>query len=442
MEEIFNDEINLSRIIILLKQSNYSQVIKEGKKYLKLLPDNAQLRAMISVAYQNQGKKHDSLFYSEQAIAMDPVDPYCLYIHAKALFLNGHSDTGIKFLNHAIEINPLQASYLGLKAAYLLEKGNLSDAEKLVNEALQIDPENSSCKNIKLICGQLLSENEPGNDFSENQSTLNASGFFTRGYNAYLSGNAEDAIHFIKKSLNLNPNNDYARRLLTESYKMQSAFYRKYILNLVDARFKKNTAPNPYYTSVFGILFIGYIFLLLIEFTITPTGIDRFYILTFPFIAFAVNIIIMRMIYPLSNLMLINRSKLWGMLQKDQKKITLSIFTGTILSLILFSAGIYFNTEWLIILSITILQLLSVISGKPSVLLKLNQYFSIENLLLIIGLSIVPMSFFRIIGLKQALIIFLVLFYFSLFILQKRAQKKILAYILLLHFLRFFPFNI
>ncbi len=237
MKEEITEDTAIEHLKILLRQKNSAQLIKVGSKYLALFPQAAQIHGMLSIGYQNLGKKEIALQHSQQAIALSPVDSYCLYVHAKALITLGRSSEAIVFLDKAIALEPLHASYLGLKAAYLFEQGKVREAYELVNEALAVAPDHSTCLNLKSLCLQLLPDEKDNNLTPEFQNT--ASGFFTLAYKAYLAGNSEEAIAYSRESLTLNPNNEYAKNILVESTKMNVGFYRNYVQQHTSMAFGK-----------------------------------------------------------------------------------------------------------------------------------------------------------------------------------------------------------
>ena len=101
--------------------------------------------ALASDIKLRQRLHQEAIAEAEQAIALDPSDPYANSIMAKALIMSGRPEASIAFVKRSMRLDPHNpAGYLNLLGLAHFAMGQLEEAVALMERAITLNPEASA----------------------------------------------------------------------------------------------------------------------------------------------------------------------------------------------------------------------------------------------------------------------------------------------------------
>lgn len=167
-------------------------------KAIGILPDVGQLHALHARTLNQLDRHKEALAAAERAIALDPENDYCWVSKGESL--------------------------LGLS--------EWKAAEAALDQALQLDPDDEVASNLRSIA--LRMQNRLDESYDETARRLardpeNPISLANAGWTALQSGKIEQAETLFRDSLRIDPECEYARDGLKESFRARSAFYRLFL---------------------------------------------------------------------------------------------------------------------------------------------------------------------------------------------------------------------
>lgn len=224
---------NLQRGLHLARVRRFAEAEAAFKDALQGDPENGfVLYQLTLVQWQQDGRERDALATVQQAIRCAPneSEPHAL----KALIVgNVHNlEFAMGPANEAIRLDPTSPFAWFVRAHLHLNSKQLAKAEADARQALEHDPEHQGAANVlshalrmqgrvaentEQIAGMLARNPEDDDNHSAG------------GWNALQAGRYEQAERHFREALRLNPENEFAREGLIESFRARSRFYRVHL---------------------------------------------------------------------------------------------------------------------------------------------------------------------------------------------------------------------
>ena len=223
---------SIQRALLLIEQKNFQRAETELKGAIAEDINNEEALVLLGLCkYQNNQPK-EALPVINQAISLNPVNDFALYILAGVYLALDKKDSALMKVEEAIRINPYQADYFGLRGKIHLMRKEFKEARKFAEEGLQLEAENLSCLNVRSTALAKTGDKEEAfrtietalEQDPDNAHTHSNHGFILlekREYNKAL-------LHF-REALKLNPNSTYAKAGLIEALKAQSPVYSLFL---------------------------------------------------------------------------------------------------------------------------------------------------------------------------------------------------------------------
>ena len=167
-------------------------------KALGILPDLGHIHALHARILSQLDRPKEALAAADRAIALDPENEFCWVSKGEALLGMSEWKDAEKALTHALELDPDDETASNLLAIALRKQNRLDESNDETSRRLARDPENPI-------------------------SLANA------GWSALQSGKIEQAENFFRDSLRIDPECEYARDGLKESFRARSGFYRLFL---------------------------------------------------------------------------------------------------------------------------------------------------------------------------------------------------------------------
>lgn len=223
----------LQRGLHLLRVRRYVEAEAAFKDVLQGDPENDEALHQLAICIWYQtGRQKEALATIEQAVRAAPgVSGH----HAlKAIMVGSvHSiDFAMGPANEAIRLDPTSPYAWYVRAKLHLDARKLPKAEADARKALEYDPNHDASANILSHALRMQGK------MAENASQL--AGMLARnpedegnhtaaGWNALQLGKYEDAQKHFREALRLDPQSEFARNGLIESFKARSRLYRLYL---------------------------------------------------------------------------------------------------------------------------------------------------------------------------------------------------------------------
>lgn len=224
---------HLQRGLHLLRVRRYAEAEAAFKEVLRSDPEHDYALHQLAISQWNQpGREKDALASVQQAVRVAPNDSDH---HALKAILVGrihNFDFAMGPANEALRLNPTSTFAWYVRANLHLNARKLPQAEADARKALQHDPDHSGAANVLShalrmqgrvaenagqIAGMLARDPEDDDNHA------------AAGWNAIQAGKYPEAqIHF-REALRLNPDSEFARHGLIESFKARSRVYRLYL---------------------------------------------------------------------------------------------------------------------------------------------------------------------------------------------------------------------
>jgi tetratricopeptide (TPR) repeat protein len=202
-------------------------------QYLTNEPDDPQ--AYVELAFNHleiPGKRALAIDYILKAIGILPDVGQLHALHARTLNQLDRHKEGLAAAERAISLDPENEFCWVSKGESLLGLSEWKAAEAALDHALQIDPDDPAASNLRSIA--LRMQNRLDESSNETQRRLardpeNPISLANAGWTALQSGDVKKAEELFKSSLSIDPECEYARDGLKESFRARSAFYRLFL---------------------------------------------------------------------------------------------------------------------------------------------------------------------------------------------------------------------
>lgn len=237
---------HLQRAQLLQSQSRYQQAVDEYRQHLLDEPDDAFAHANLGLCLLQLEQYDASQQHAEQAIGIDPEDPYGFYALSVILGERGHVEPALQAIAAALRMAPDVAHFYYWRGTLHMSQSDWTAALADAEQGLALEPENVNCENLraralvmlgrKVDAGTSLRtalEHDPDNPHTH----------ANLGWSLLEQGDTQQAMFHFREALRLNPNNEWARRGIVSGLKSRNIIYRlclKYFFAM--AKLKGQTA--------------------------------------------------------------------------------------------------------------------------------------------------------------------------------------------------------
>jgi len=230
-------------------------------------PDNHFALVTRGIRLRELRRFQESETALRDALSMEPEDDFAMHQLAVTQYLSPDGEKkALETVGRAIALSPNDPDHHVLKAFILLEMGNGKEAFRCAKAAIELEPNHSNAHAAQAGACLVLSQNDaaercarmalsldPGNDVAakylahslrlqgkmeENADQIRRmladdpndnQTHAVAGYSRLQTGDAKGAETHFLEALRLNPDNEYARHGLLESFRARSAIYRLHL---------------------------------------------------------------------------------------------------------------------------------------------------------------------------------------------------------------------
>lgn len=248
----------VQRGLLLKQQRRYGEAEGFFRDALAQNPkDSFALMQLASCQLQLPDRARDALQSIDRALAIEPNEAA---YHGMRAFILGALDRkaeALKAADAGIELDPHSSFVFTARAQALLHMEKWNDAEAAARQALALDADNSSAAN------QLAHALRLQNKMAENAGQIagmlardpeDASTHCSAGWAALQRGERRVAEQHFLEALRLDPESEYARQGLLNSFRARSPFYRAY---LAYAFWMQKIGKRMRYAFIFGLLVVS-----------------------------------------------------------------------------------------------------------------------------------------------------------------------------------------
>lgn len=221
------------RGLLLKQQRRYGEAEGFFRDALAQNPnDSYALMQLASCQLQLPDRGRDALQSIDRALAIEPNEAAYHGMRAFILCALDRGADALKSADAGIELDPSSSFVFTARAQALLHLEKWSDAEAAARQALSFDADNSSAAN------QLAQALRLQNKMAENAGQIagmlardpqNASTHCSAGWSALQRGEHRVAEQHFLEALRLDPESEYARHGLLNSFRARSPLYRAYL---------------------------------------------------------------------------------------------------------------------------------------------------------------------------------------------------------------------
>jgi tetratricopeptide (TPR) repeat protein len=223
----------LQRGMLLKQQRRYAEAESYFRDALSQNPNDAfAFMQLAQCQLQLPNRARDALESIGRALAIEPNEAPHHAMRAFILCVLHRTAEALKSADAGIELDPSSSYCFTARAQALLELERWRDAEAAARQALALDADNSSAAN------QLAHALRLQNKMAENAGHIagmlardpeDASTHCSAGWAALQRGRHRVAEQHFLEALRLEPESEYARQGLLNSFRARSPFYRGYL---------------------------------------------------------------------------------------------------------------------------------------------------------------------------------------------------------------------
>ena len=178
------------------------------------------------------GQMNQALADARTASGLVPNEPFALSLQSRILSRLDRHKEALELAASALAIDPEFDHAWCSKCIGLIGLSRWKEAEEAARSALSLDPDDETASN--LLAHVLRMQNRLDESEDESRRRLardpeNAFSFANAGWAALQRGDIKGAENHFKESLRIDPNMEYARAGLKQSYRARSAFYRVFL---------------------------------------------------------------------------------------------------------------------------------------------------------------------------------------------------------------------
>lgn len=203
---------------------------RELRGLLGEYPDDGTAHSMLAVCLvQDSSRYREASEAAQQAVALEPGQPYSHYIHSIVLWKRNHLREAQAAIAEAIRLDPYDADYFAQSSQLHLATRNWQAALDDAELGLEVDAENANCNNLRTISLERLGrgkeavvsatqnlKNSPENSYSHS----------AHGWALLNSGEHKKAQDAFREALRLDPTNDAAAEGMIDAISSGNILFR------------------------------------------------------------------------------------------------------------------------------------------------------------------------------------------------------------------------
>ena len=196
-------------------------------------PDDSMGYIELAINRMNMpGQLANALEDAKRATGLMAGEAFPLALQSRILSRLDREKEALPMADSAIALDPDCDYAWSSKAIALVGLSRWKESEECLRKALEIDPDSETASN--LLSHVLRMQNRLDESEGESLRRLardpeNAFSFANSGWAALQRGQIKEAEGLFKESLRLDPNMEYARQGLKQSYRARSAFFRIFL---------------------------------------------------------------------------------------------------------------------------------------------------------------------------------------------------------------------
>ena len=223
----------LEKASVLRERHRYEEAVAVLYEHLAQEPQDAWAYAMLAETQMEMpGKKREALTSIESAIAIEADTALLFALKGLILSTLDKDKAALEVSDEAIRLDPSVVLAWLARSQALGGMSRWAESEKAVREALKLAPDHQGAQNSLSICLRMqgrVEESARGADQRLARDPEDAVAHANSGWAALHRGEREKAdVHF-REALRLDPDSEYARLGLRETYKARSPLYRAYL---------------------------------------------------------------------------------------------------------------------------------------------------------------------------------------------------------------------
>jgi len=218
------------------ERDRYEEAITSYQEALVIDPENAHVHHMMAYTYFLQDDSKTSLdkaiTHIDQAIGSEPDNAYLFAFKGFVYVHDEQHKKALKWANQALAIDASCALAWLVTGQAHMQTREWKSAESALRAALKIDPDFIEAKN--LLVSVLRSQNRIGEASMISGEVLsrdadNAMAHANKGYNHLYQEETKQAEDHFLAALRLEPNQEFAKEGLKQTYRARSFIYRSYL---------------------------------------------------------------------------------------------------------------------------------------------------------------------------------------------------------------------
>lgn len=224
---------SIERARHLRERHRHEEAVALLHLHLADFPDDPQ--AYVELAFNHlemPGKRSQAVDHILKAIGILPDIGELHALHARTLNQLDRHKEGLAAAERAISLDPENAFCWVSKGESLLGLSEWKSAEAALDQALRIDPDNTVASNLRSVALRMQNRLDESNEETKRRLARdpeNPISLANAGWSALQSGKIEQAENLFRDSLRIDPECEYARDGLKESFRARSGFYRLFL---------------------------------------------------------------------------------------------------------------------------------------------------------------------------------------------------------------------
>lgn len=211
----------------------HEEAVANLHRHLAHHPDDSMGHIELAINRMNmEGQLTNALEDAKRATGLMPGEAFPLALQSRILSRLDREKEALPMAESAIALDPEFDYAWSSKGIALIGLSRWKEAEESLRQALEIDPDSETASNLlshALRMQNRLSESEDESRRRLARDPENAFSFANSGWAALQRGQIKEAEGLFKESLRLDPNMEYAREGLKQSYRARSAFFRLFL---------------------------------------------------------------------------------------------------------------------------------------------------------------------------------------------------------------------
>lgn len=224
---------DLARARLLRERDRHEEAVATLLSHLAHQPEDPI--AFVELAMNRMeisGQLKQALEDAKTATGLMPAEPFPLSLQSRILSQLERPKEALAMAESSVALDPEFDHGWSSKCIALIGLSRWKEAEECARTALSLDPDDETASNLlahTLRMQNRLDESEQEANRRLARDPENAFSFATAGWAALQRGDIKGAEAHFKESLRIDPQMEYARDGLKQSYRARSAFFRMFL---------------------------------------------------------------------------------------------------------------------------------------------------------------------------------------------------------------------